>query len=200
MTRSDYYTKLESIILSNNGLLRSKDATDAGVPRLYVIEYAKLHSLENVQKGIYLSNDAIADGMYLLQCAHPNLIFSHETALFLHELTDREPLQYTATVKSGYNPVRLNEKGVKVYKVKPELFELGLVTIETPFGRTVRTYNRERTICDIIRSRSRIDFQSVQTSLKLYTSGKNKNLPLLMRYAKEFKVDNILQKYLEVLL
>ncbi|MDD4565896.1 MAG: hypothetical protein PHE79_10550 [Eubacteriales bacterium] len=54
----------------------------------------------------------MADGTYLLQCAHPNAVFSHETALFLHDLTDREPLQYAVTVKSGYNPVRLNEKGV----------------------------------------------------------------------------------------
>lgn len=70
----------------------------------------------------------------------------------------------------------------KVYKVKRKLFELGLTMLETPFGRKVRTYDRERTIYDIVRSRSRIDFQSVQSSLK------------------EFRVDNVLQKYLEVLL
>lgn len=109
-------------------------------------------------------------------------------------------MRYTVTVKAGYNPAGLIAQGVKVYKIKKELFELGITKLKTPFGRTVRAYDRERTICDVIRSRNTMEFQTVQGALKQYISEKNKNLPLLMRYAKNFHIDRILNQYLEVLL
>lgn len=199
LTGFEYFNTLDSMMQKNSGVLRTKDVVAANIPRAYLSAYAKQHLLENVQRGIYLAPDSIADGMYLLQSTFEQSVFSHETALFLHDLTDREPLQYTVTVKTGYNPKGLVEQGVKVYKVKKELFSLGLTELQTPFGRTVKAYNKERTICDIIRNRNTIDFQTVQTALKQYVQRKDKNLPLLMRYAKELRVDKVLYKYLEVL-
>lgn len=200
MTKADYFNLLDRMLSDNNGLLRSKDAAAANIPRVYFSRFVGERSLEHIQKGVYLSADSLPDGMYLLQTAFEQSVFSHETALFLHNLTDREPMQYTVTVKTGYNPTGLIEQGVKVYRIKKELFSLGVMERPTPFGRMVSTYNKERTICDIVRSRNSIDFQTVQTALKQYIISKDKNLPLLMRYAKEFRIDTILHKYLEVLL
>ena len=58
----------------------------------------------------------------------------------------------------------------------------------------------ERTICDMIRNRSQIEIQVFQDALKQYVKRKNKNLHLLMDYAKKLRVNNVLSKYLEVLL
>jgi len=80
-------------------------------------------------------------------------IFSHDTALFLHDLTDRDPLQYAVTVKTGYNTKNIKASGAKVYTIKKELYDLGLITVKTSFDRVVNTYNMERTICDIVRAR-----------------------------------------------
>ena len=200
MDCSQYFIELNRMLTENNGVLRTKDVVKANIPRTYLSLFAKENNLENIQRGVYLSPDSIADGMYLLQCTFEKTIFSHDTALFLHNLTDREPLRYTVTVKTGYNPKGLVEQGIKVYRIKPDLFELGLTQSQTPFDRTVLVYNKERTVCDIIRSRNSMDFQIVQDALKQYLSIKEKNIPLLMRYAKELRVDNILFKYLEVLL
>ncbi len=197
---SEYFNLLEKMLKENNGILRTKDVSAARIPRTYLSLFAQKYSLDNIQRGVYLAPDAAADGMYLLQCTFERTVFSHETALFLHDLTDREPMRYTVTVKAGYNPAGLIAQGVKVYKIKKELFELGITKLKTPFGRTVRAYDRERTICDVIRSRNTMEFQTVQGALKQYISEKNKNLPLLMRYAKNFHIDRILNQYLEVLL
>jgi len=70
----------------------------------------------------------------------------------------------------------------------------------SPAGYSLRVYNAERTICDLLRSRSNIEIQTLQSALKEYTVGKEKNLPQLMRYAKDFHVEKILRRYLEVLL
>ena len=138
--------------------------------------------------------------MYILQSRYQQAVFSHETALYLLGLADREPLQYTVTVKSGYNPSGLTEEGVKAYTVKKERYPIGITEIETPMGHMVRSYNAERSICDILRSRSQVEVQDRQAALKEYARSRKKNIPLLMEYAKEFKVDKILKIYLEVLL
>ena len=156
--------------------------------------------LERVGHGLYLAPDAWKDGMYLLHLRCPQAVFSHDTALFLHDLTDREPLAYSITVKTGYNPTRLKSEGVQVFTIKAELYEVGLSTAQTPFGHDVPVYDMERTICDVLRSRSHIEMQTFQDALKAYARRKDKDLRTLVRYAKLFRVEKILRQYLEVLL
>jgi hypothetical protein len=66
----------------------------------------------------------------------------------------RAARQYSMTVKTGYNPSNMTKAGIKVYTVKKELHELGATKIATQFGHHVKTYNLERTVCDIIASTS----------------------------------------------
>lgn len=75
-----------------------------------------------------------------------------------------------------------------------------MTTKKTSFGHEVRTYNMERTICDCVRSRNNIDNQIFQDSLKRYSKHPEKNIRLLMSYAREFRVDKIVLKYLDILL
>jgi predicted transcriptional regulator of viral defense system len=138
--------------------------------------------------------------MYLLHLRCGQAVFSHETALFFHDLTDREPTQYSITVKTGYNPSYLKADGIQVYTIKKELHDVGVTTMQTTFGHPVPVYNMERTICDLIRSRSSVEAQTLQDALKQYAQRRDKNLRLLMQYAALFRVEKILRQYLEVLL
>ena len=122
------------------------------------------------------------------------------TALLFHDLTDREPLKYIITVRTGYNPSRLQENGFQVYTVKKDLHEIGITTMLTSFGHSVPVYDMERTICDLLRSRKNIEMQVFQEALKQYAKRKDKNLRMLMKYATMFHVEKILRPYLEVLL
>ena len=192
--------KLDFLLQENKGILKTANAVNSGISRSYFLEYVKEKGLERVAQGLYLAQDAWEDGMYLLQARYSQAIFSHETALYLLGLAGREPLQYTVTVKAGYNVPTLKNAGIKVYTIKKELFETGAICLPSPVGHMLRVYNAERTVCDILRSRSNIEIQDMQTALKEYVKQKDKNLPLLMRYAKYFRVEKILGQYLEVLL
>ena len=194
------YKQLDHLLESQNGLLRTEQAMSAGITKPVFYNYVHSKELERVAHGIYLSKDAWVDSMYLLHLRFSHAVFSHETALFFHDLTDREPLQYTVTVKTGYNPTNLKEEGVQVFTIKVELHEVGLTTLQTPFCHDVPVYNMERTICDLLRSRSRIEKQAIRDALRIYASRRNKNLRTLMRYAELFRVEKILRPYLEVLL
>lgn len=197
MLKAELLAKIEE---ENNGVLCTKVAQRHNISRTYFLDYVKMKKLERVSHGVYINTHSWRDELYLLQMCYKRAIFSHQTALYLLNLADREPLEFTVTVKTGYNYTSLTKKGVKTYSVKESFFELGLTTLTTPYGNTVSCYNAERTLCDIIRIRDTIDMQTLQAALKSYVLSKDKNYSLLFSYADKLHVAKILRTYLEVLL
>jgi predicted transcriptional regulator of viral defense system len=191
---------LEALLDKNEGMLLTKDILEAGISKQLLSKYVKKGYIERVAQGVYLSKDAFEDDMYVLQARSRKAVFSHETALYLHDLTDRDPLQYTVTLPSGYNATKFKDKGVYVYFIKSDLLNLGVEDGKTPLGRTIRIYNKERTICDIVRNRNVIDPAILNEAVRRYLSAKEKNIPKLMKYAEEFRVEKLIRQYVEVLI
>lgn len=194
------YEQLDQMLDAQGGMLRTGQVVSAGITKTVFYDYVRSRKLERIAHGIYLSKDAWLDAMYLLHLRIEQAVFSHETALFFHDLTDREPIEYTVTVKTGYNPTKLKAEGIQVFTIKPELHEVGVTTAQTPFGHPVPVYDMERTICDLLRSRNSMEIQTFQGALKTYARRKDKDLRTLMRYASMFRVEKLLRQYLEVLL
>ena len=191
--------KLVKLIEKKNGLLLTKDAEQEGIPRKYLSIFNKEGLLERVAHGVYVSPDTFVDEMYIIQARVGKAIFSHETALYLHDLTDRDPIEYSVTIPSGFNGSSLRKDGVKVYKIKKELHELGVMQLKTNFGRTIKAYNKERTICDIIRNRNNMDIDILNEALKRYVRDKDRNIHQLLNYAKKLRIYSITRKYMEML-
>jgi hypothetical protein len=80
------------------------------------------------------------------------------------------------------------------------LYLLGKITKETSFKHEVRTYDIERTICDILRDRNNQDPNVVNEAIKRYLHRKEKNLNKLMKYAKLLRIEKVLRPYLEVII
>ena len=194
------FEQLDQMLTAQEGMLRTSQVVSSGISKPVFYDYVRSRDLDRVAHGIYLSKDFWVDAMYLLHLRFEQAVFSHETALFFHDLTDREPIEYTVTVKTGCNPSKMKAEGIQVFTIKAGLHDVGLTTAKTPFGHTVPVYDMERTICDLLRSRSRIEIQTFQGALKSYARRKDKNLRALMQYARMFKVEKILRQYLEVLL
>ncbi len=191
---------LELILEENNGMLRTSDAVNAGISKTYFLEYIKKCGFVKIANGIYISNTAWKDGMYILQSQHHKAIFSHETALYLLGLSEREPFKYEVTVPRGYNTFSLKEKNTKPYTVKKELYAIGITELKTPMGNVVKSYNAERTLCDIFKPNCDIEIQDKQFAIKEYIHSSQKNIFKLMDYAKTLCVEKPLKQYLEVLL
>ena len=191
---------LDSMLMKNNGFLQTAEVTAAKISKTYLAEYVRKHNLERIAHGLYMSQDAWMDEMFVIQLRYPDVVFSHEVALYLHNHAEREPTRYSITMKAGTNATRLTKQGVKVYKVKESLFNDGVIETRSPTGHNLRVYNLERTICDLIRSRRNVEIQDLQAAIKEYVRLKEKNIPLLMRYATAFSVEKIVRQYLEVLL
>lgn len=195
-----YKEKLNNLINENGGLILTKQLSEAGIPRVYLSSLVNAGLLVKLERGVYITRDGYDDELYRYQVKYEKVIYSHETALFLHDLTDRDPIKYSVTVPESYNASHLRALNFKVYSIKKTLYSLGLSESKTAFGRAVKCYNLERTICDIVKHRNQIDIAVISDAVKRYAVRKDRNVPQLMRYAEKMRVVKPISSYLEVVL
>lgn len=193
-------TKIRKILRNQNGILLTSDLVKHGIPRAYLSVLEKSGEIERISRGVYSASNYFTDEMFGLQARYKVAIFSHESALYLLDLTDRTPLFYSVTVPAGYNATSLKGSGAKVYFVNRKLYLLGSIVMKSPLGNDIKTFNLERTICDVLRSRNQIDVQLINDALKRYVVKKERNIDLLYNYARQFKIQQIMREYIEVLL
>jgi hypothetical protein len=192
--------ELQEFLNKNGGTITTAQANVIGVSNERLRLLVQAGELERVTHGVYISSTDFPDKMYIAQLRRPKMIYSHETALFLHELTDRDPISYSVTVPYSYNAGAIIAEGIVVYSTKKEFHSLGSMQMETMFGNPVTVYGMERTICDCIRSRNKMDIAIVTDALKRYARRSDKNLNTLMEMAEVFRVMKPLRNYMEVLL
>lgn len=192
--------KIIELAKNNNGIVTTAMIVEAGFSRGIIKYLCDKGVIEKSARGIYIIPKVWDDEMFNLQYRFKKGVYSHETALFLWDLTDRTPSKFHMTFPTTYNLLKPKEVGILCSQCKKEFYDLGITTTKTPSGNSVFVYNAERTLCDILRVHNRIDVQLVSEAFKRYTSRKNKNIPLLSEYAKILKVEEKVRLYLEVLL
>jgi len=182
-----------------HGYISSKDARSHGVDNKALQRMADNGLIERVAHGLYVSADTFPDRYYIAQYRCPKGVFSHETSLFLHDLSDRDPIRLMMTIPSGWNTKLLTDESMRFFYVEPERLKLGACEVDTPSGVKVISYNVERTLCDCLRYINKLDRDMVLNALRRYVKGDARDSAKLLRYASEFGVRDIVYRYLEVL-
>ena len=196
----NYMTELAVIAKTHGGIIETKIAAQHGISKAMLHKLCKDDKIHRIVKGQYILPDDMQDELLSISNRSERIVFSHETALYLHGISDRTPFEHTVTAPSGCIPSAAIKSECKVYYIKSELFELGKTILKTPAGNDVPAYDLERTICDIIRSRNKLGTETFLAALKQYAANQKKDLNKLNSYAKKMRVSNILRQYLEVLL
>lgn len=192
--------RIEYELVSTNGLITTEAAEKAGIARSRLSEAAAAGELERVARGIYCLPDTWEDEYAIANLRFPKGTLSHGTALFLHDLSDRTPERLTMTFSRTYNATAARKEGIEVRTCAPNLLCLGIGLVKTPSGNTVRCYNVERTLCDLVRGKAAIDAQVVNPAMRAYIESKSKDLNKLLSYAKTLGVEQKIRNYVEVLL
>lgn len=185
---------VEELMKKNNGYITSKELDMFDIHRMYLSIMQEKGIIEKVSPGIYIDSNKIEDNYYVFNLSMPNVIFSHMTALYFHGLSIKAPNDiYDITVKRSYNSIHLRKHNV--FYVDNDIYELGLTEIETPMGNKVKTYDVERCICDIIRSKNRMDSEHIKHSIREYIKKKDKDLVRLSSYAEKLGVKESVMDY-----
>lgn len=190
---------LEQLIEENNGYLLTSMAIKNDISRTYLSQYVKEQGMEKVARGIYIADDVWPDELFIMQTRNSTIIFSGETALYLHGLIDREYTKICITVPTGYNATHLKADKVQVKYAPNDIYDMGVCNVASSSRNMVKVYDKERCICELIMDRNKVEVQNFQTAIKDYMSGKDKKLSRLIEYAERLGIRDEVMKYVEVL-
>ena len=188
---------IESIMKMNNGYVTSKELTNLGVHRMYLNIMKEKGMIEKVGNGIYIDSNKIEDNYFVFSLELPNVVYSHMTALYFHGLSIKAPdNKYDITVPNNYFNYKL--KNHNVFYVDKDIYDLGLTEVVTSQGNKVKAYDIERCICDIIRSKNRMDLGYVKYAIREYIKRKDKDLIKLSKYADKMGVKDEVMNFMEI--
>ncbi len=192
MTKEEFINEsnieiIQKLMDRNNGYITAKELEYFGISRNYLSIMTKKNMIEKVAKGIYIDSAKIEDVYYVLSISIPKIIYSHMTALYFHNLSIKAPdSSFDITVTKKYNNPKLKKHNV--FYVDDKFYDIGITEVTTPQGNKVRVYDVERCICDIIRSKKRMDIEHVKYAIKEYLKKNDSDLIKLSKYADMFGI------------
>ena len=196
----DWNCKIKRVMEKHGGIATTAKIEAAGVSRVHLRKGVADGHLVRERRGVYALPDVVEDDMVRLQSKYPRGVFSLGTALWLHKITDRTPIRHSLTFPRGYHAASLLDEDVDSVFAQKEFWGVGIIEMKNAFGETVRAYDMEKTICDVLRKYSSLDIQLIADALRQFAVRRDKDLNRLSRYASLLRVEKPLRRYLEVLL
>ena len=193
---------LLEVIENNVGVITTKEVLEHGFHKDTLKALVVDGKLEKVATGLYaLPHENIDEYLYFTHRIKKG-VFSHETAAYLQGLTTKIPCNYVMTIMVGDNVSRVTKlkDNINFKYVDKELFEIGKVEQLSPFGRMLLTYDKERTVLDIIRDKDRIEGQIFRETIRTYFLNADKNILKLSQYAVSMNMEDELTQYTEIML
>lgn len=193
---------LLEVIENNAGVITTKEVLEYGFHKDTLKALVVDGKLEKVATGLYaLPHENIDEYLYFTHRIKKG-VFSHETAAYLQGLTTKIPCNYVMTIMVGDNVSRVTrlKDNINFKYVDKELFEIGKVEQLSPFGRILLTYDKERTVLDIIRDKDRIEGQIFRETIRNYFLNTDMNILKLSQYAVSMNMEDELTQYTEIMI
>ena len=198
----DKKTLLKQVIIEKGGIAKTSDFVAAGIPAVDVVNLCNTGYLERIRHGYYqLADGNTSSEEQLIATLIPKAIICVESALFHYGYSDFAPRKWSIAVPRSMSRTKLDidAPALQTYYVQPEIYELGKTTADFN-GVMLPVYDRERTICDCFKYRSRLDNEIFNKALNAYVNDSKKDLRILSGYAKKLRVYKKVTELMEVLL
>lgn len=195
------WLKIKELAASGNGIVSTKQVEQMGISRVTLKKYVDDNRLIRIRKGLYTLCQELPDEYVVLQTRSSKAIFSYGTALFFWGLSDRTPHFIDMTVPQGTNVSALKKAypQARFHYVVKAIYHIGIAETKSPQGGLIRLYDKERCICDLIRDKKDMDMQLYTQTMKDYFRS-GADCRRLLKYGKEFGIEEQIRTYMEVLL
>lgn len=198
----DIRTIAKQVIVKQGGIAKAADLVYAGIRSADVVNLCNAGYLDRIRHGYYqLAEAEVSSEEQLLAALIPEGIVCVESALFHYGYSDFAPRKWSIAVPRTMSRTKLDVDmlALQIYYVQPEIYKLGKVT-DNFSGVVLPVYDRERTICDCFKYRSKLDNEIFNKALNAYVKDAKKNLQSLSVYAKKLRVHKKVAELMEVLL
>ena len=198
----DKKTLSKQVIIEKGGIAKTSDFVAAGIPAVDIVNLCNTGFLERIRHGYYqLADWDTSSEEQLIATLIPKAIICVESALFHYGYSDFAPRKWSIAVPRSMSRTKLDidALALQTYYVQSEIYELGKTTADFN-GVMLPVYDRERTICDCFKYRSRLDNEIFNKALNAYVNDSKKDLRNLSGYAKKLRVHKKVTELMEVLL
>lgn len=195
------YSDIHKLFKEHNGIMDAASLREKGISYYQLNKLEKMGILTKVKRGLYALSDIKKELHEMVEAALyvPKGVICLYSALAHHELSTFTPSEYNFAIsRKGRKPSLPIYPPIRLYYFDDDTFEIGIEEFELD-GHPLKVYDLERTICDVVKFRNKLDANIVKESLKQYSTNRKGNYGKLIRYAEKMRVKTILNHYLEVL-
>lgn len=194
-------------IFTHNGVLTTAKLNEYGISAYMINKLLEEKEISRVSRGNYIYNEIHLYDYEIISSLFPEAIIYLESALLLHEYTERIPNEWKIAVGRNMdrNKYNIEYPKIKVHFVEESILEIGVMEIETYLDEEnhnnkiiTRIYDKDKTICDVIRHRNKMDKEVFNSSIRKYVKDNDKNLNNLYKYARELNILGIVETYIGV--
>jgi predicted transcriptional regulator of viral defense system len=182
--------EVKELFAAYNGILRTDDLHRAKIYYKDIQALISEGAIEKVRYGYYQLVDSENPSEALtITRLFPDAILCMDTALFYYRYSDRTPFFWHLAVSkdSVKSRFKIDYPFVKPYYIEPSVLSVGIATGEID-GNPVKIYDKERTICDCLRSVGKMDRELFNKAIRSYLEDPEKDVPLLLDYAARLRV------------
>lgn len=192
---------LEKVFAEHGEIVSTKTLYDNGFYDKKIKKLVDEGVLERIKRGYYRytqSSNAFSD-IPILVNLFPNGVICLESAVDYYGYTDRTPNAWEIALDKKSSRVRskIDYPVINMHYVESEKFPIGITTVKID-GTDIKIYDRERTICDFLFHKNKIDAEVFNQAIQGYLKDDNKRVSVLAEYAPKLRVEKKVREVLGI--
>lgn len=185
---------------NHNGLMKTAELNNIGIGSKKILQLLEEGRVVKLKRGIYqLSDDIDTPEEVIIAKLFPSSVIFLHSALFYYGYTDRIPSSWQIAVDKDISKsqFKIAYPIVTPFYLEKKLMDIGVTEYKINNVK-IKIFDRERTICDILRYENKIDKEVFNKAIQAYIKDKEKNINKLMEYSKTLRVVNKIKIYIGV--
>ena len=191
--------KMKDEFNKHGGVLKTSELNDLGFSSRQIKSLIEEGMISRIKHGFYELTDYIPREEVIIARLFPEAVIFLESALLHYGYTDRIPSAWQIAVDKNSKKTKydIDYPLIEPYYLEPNFVEAGIDTIRVE-NVEVRIYDRDRTICDVLRYEKKLEEEVFTSAIKRYVKDPKKNVRNLFEYAEIFNIKNKVHTYIGV--
>jgi predicted transcriptional regulator of viral defense system len=183
----------------HGGVLKTSELKEMGLTSRQIKRMVQEGIISKIKHGYYELTEYIPNDLVIVARLFPDSVIFLESALFYYGYIDRVPQEIQIAVDRSSKTTKydIEYPMVKPFYMEPRFLEVGVEAIEID-GVKIRIFNRDRTMCDVLRFEKKMDYEVFSSAIESYIKDPNKVVRNLFEFAEILNIRNKVQTYIGV--